>query len=189
MKLTSRQEMLLQFVKTSHGDQVRKYTCEPYWHHVVCVAEIVNEFCPDDFGLIEIAFCHDLFEDTSVTNDGLVKALQESGYEPVELLFITRGVLALTDVWTSDSHPYWNRSTRKSWEADRLGKIYKEYQSVKYADLIDNTRSIVEHDKGFAKKYLAEKRDILEVMRTGNLPLLIKCYNVLLDAESKLSLS
>jgi hypothetical protein len=36
-------------------------------------------------------------------------------------------------------------------------------QSIKCADLISNTSTIVKHDPGFAKVYLPEKKAILEV--------------------------
>lgn len=186
MNLSESQQQVLEFVKIAHGDQVRKYTGEPYWHHLVSVAKIVNKYCPNDFGMIEIALCHDLFEDTVFKHDHLVTALRKYGYDEEEITFITRGVIALTDVWTHESHPDWNRATRKEWECNRLSKIYKKYQTIKYADIIDNTISIIQHDKGFAKKYLQEKRNIIDVMRLGNLDLLIKCYKTLIESEIRL---
>jgi hypothetical protein len=39
-----------------------------------------------------------------------------------------------------------------------------EAQTIKLADLISNTRSIMEHDEAFARTYLEEKRLLLEVM-------------------------
>jgi hypothetical protein len=47
-----------------------------------------------------------------------------------------------------------------------------EAQTIKLADLISNTRSIMEHDEAFAKTYLAEKRLLLEVMTKGDRGLL-----------------
>jgi hypothetical protein len=41
-------------------------------------------------------------------------------------------------------------------------------QTIKYADLISNTQSIVVQDKKFAKVYLKEKRNILEVCVKGS---------------------
>jgi hypothetical protein len=39
---------------------------------------------------------------------------------------------------------------------------------VKYADIIDNCREIVEHDPDFAKVFLRECRALLRVMPKGN---------------------
>jgi hypothetical protein len=47
-----------------------------------------------------------------------------------------------------------------------------EAQTVKLADLISNTRSIVAHDAKFAETYLAEKRLLLEVITKGDAQLL-----------------
>ncbi len=48
----------------------------------------------------------------------------------------------------------------------------KEAQTIKLADLISNTRSIMEHDEAFAKTYLVEKRLLLEVMDKGDATLM-----------------
>ncbi|MEQ9266561.1 MAG: HD domain-containing protein [Balneolaceae bacterium] len=172
MKLTERQKELLQFVKDSHGDQKRKYTGEPYWNHVYSVAEIISEY---DIKGIEIALCHDLFEDTDVQMPELLKFLTQSGYSNEEAQFIVNGVNDLTDIFTKENYPKLNRKDRKKLEAERLGKVNSLSQSVKYADLIDNTRSLSEHDKGFAKVYLSEKRQMLDQMRRGNCDLLLRC--------------
>ena len=47
-----------------------------------------------------------------------------------------------------------------------------EAQTIKVADLISNTRSIVAHDPGFAKLYLEEKRMLLEVLTKADPTLL-----------------
>lgn len=187
MELTNKQQKIFDFVKMAHSGQVRKYTGEAYWHHLIAVAQTVKEHCPDDFGLVEIALCHDLLEDTDITDIRLASVLKDFGYTPEETLFITRGVLALTDVWDTKAYPQLNRSLRKKWEADRLGKIHSEYQTVKYADLIDNVISICRHDKKFAKVFLKEAYDIIAGMRMGNLGLLFKCYATLKTEERGLN--
>ena len=71
-----------------------------------------------------------------------------------------------TDI--SADYPNFNRKQRKAMEVERLSKINRNSQSVKYCDLIDNTKSIVQHDKGFARVYLAEKANLLSVMNKGD---------------------
>jgi len=183
MILTDRQEKLLEFVKEQHGEQVRKYTGEPYWHHLVSVAQIVSKYEPDG---IEIALCHDLFEDTKCTKTCLYEHLTENGYKHSEAIIIRNCVVDLTDVFTTENYPKLNREERKKREAERLGTIYELSQSVKYADLTDNTSSIVKHDKGFAKKYLQEKIRILDQMRNGNINLLIDCCHILKNSLNEL---
>ena len=41
-------------------------------------------------------------------------------------------------------------------------------QTIKLADLISNSRSIMAHDPNFARTYLEEKRMLLEVMTKGD---------------------
>lgn len=41
-------------------------------------------------------------------------------------------------------------------------------KTIKLADLISNTKSIVEHDKNFARIYIKEKELLLEVLADGD---------------------
>lgn len=175
MVLDNRQSLLLEYVKQCHGNQKRKYTGEPYWKHVYAVAEIVHGYEPTG---IEIALCHDLLEDTACTEGELRERLVQYGYDD-NISFIIDGVVDLTDEFTTESYPQFNRKTRKQMEAKRLGSISYISQTVKYADLIHNSDSIVEHDQSFARIYLSEKQEILENMKNGNTKLLQICRETL----------
>lgn len=172
--LTERQFALLDFVKSQHGSQERKYTKEPYWKHLVSVAEIVQKYTTDEFSL-EVALCHDLFEDTSCTEFDLSAELLKIGYKHPLAMKIVEGVWALTDVYTSSAYPSINRAERKRTEALRLGSIPAFAQTIKYADLLDNTESIVQYDLSFARVYLREKQQILEQMKNGDTQLYNLC--------------
>lgn len=171
--MTYRQTQLLDFVKEMHGAQKRKYTGEPYWYHCMAVARLVEHL-----HLTEIALCHDLLEDTTCTFERLLFTLLNLGYTTREAHFIAEGVRALTDFYTSERFPKNNREWRKRQEAERLAQIPFEYQTVKYADLIDNTSSIVERDPAFAEVYLKEKRQILNVMDQGDVFLYRKALEI-----------
>lgn len=172
MNLTSQQESLFDFVKFKHGHQKRKYTGEPYYNHLYSVADIVSGYISH---AIEIAFCHDLFEDTNCNFQELYNEMVMIGYKREYAYDVCKCVTELTDVFTSKDYPYLNRVKRKENEALRLGSISPRSQSVKYADLIDNTKSIVEHDPDFSKVYLIEKRRIIELMTKGNAELFAIC--------------
>jgi len=187
MTLTKQQTQLLEFVKEQHDDQKRKYTGEPYWTHPLSVAEIVSKHVNYGF-VIEIALCHDLFEDTDCGYEDLIRQLAIIGYAPGENAAILDGVTGLTDVYTPNAYPYFNRKDRKELEAIRLGKTSDTVQSVKYADLIDNTGSIIEHDPGFAKVYLKEKMQLLDRMRIGDINLFVDCCHSLKEAMKSLKL-
>lgn len=174
---------LFAFVALKHHQQKRKYTNEPYFNHVRQVAEMADGLC--NYGY-EIGLCHDLLEDTDCTTMELARALQRFGYSDLDAKLIKDAVVELTDVYTSEDFPSINRAKRKSLEAERLGKISYEAQTVKYCDLINNTSSIVEHDKQFAKIYLAEKQTILKHMNAGNPATYKKCKRVLKSALKQL---
>ena len=175
--LTSKQQSLLEFVKSQHGSQVRKYTGEPYWTHPLSVSNILMD--KGLFEMIEVALCHDLFEDTKCNFDSLYKELIRLGYDNIKSYRICKNVQELTDVFTHEDYPYMNRLKRKQKEAERLGKVSFIAQTVKYADLMDNTKSIVENDKEFAEVYLKEKRDMLNVMTSGDSDLMQDCLCLL----------
>ncbi len=141
------------FATAAHAavGQTRKYTGEPYVVHPVEVAGIV-ESAGGSNAMIAAALLHDVLEDTGVTFDLLV---EQFGSEVAEL------VLWLTDVSKPEDG---NRSTRKALDRQHSAAAPAEAQTIKVADLISNTRSIVAHDPGFAKTYLEEKRLLLDVL-------------------------
>lgn len=188
MNLTDRQKGLFDFVSQCHGDQKRKYTNEPYTNHVFSVAEIADKHITDkSLMAVEIALCHDLFEDTKVTALDFNSALRYFGYEPIDRAHIMSCVNDLTDHYTKELYPDLNRKERKILEAKRLSTIQPISQSVKYADLIDNTSSIVQYDPEFAKTYLKEKQNILDLMRGGDINLFAQACHVLFEGKLKVA--
>lgn len=173
MKLTERQNQLLEFVKTQHGEQKRKYTGLPYWTHLLSVAEIVSEY-KSVLG-VEIALCHDLIEDTKCTREELDTFLKGIKYDYEERVIIVNDVIHLTDQYTHEAYPDLNREARKNLEAARLVDISSNAQTVKYADIIDNTSSIVKYDPGFARVYLKEINKKIYKMNRGNPKLYKTC--------------
>ena len=135
--------------------QLRKYTHEPYIVHPAEVASIV-ERAGGPPEMIAAAWLHDTVEDTGVTIE-VVRA--EFGREVAEL------VGWLTDVSRPEQG---NRAIRKAIDRAHSASAPAEAQTIKLADLISNTRSIMAHDEKFARTYLEEKRLLLEVMTKGN---------------------
>ena len=136
-------------------EQVRKYTFEPYIVHPAEVASIVASV-PHTDAMLAAAWLHDTVEDTGVTIE-TIRA--EFGEEVAEL------VGWLTDVSRLEDG---NRAVRKAADREHTARAPAAAQTVKLADLIANTRSIVKHDVAFARTYLAEKRLLLEVLTRGD---------------------
>jgi len=188
MKLTAKQQLVLNFTKACHYGQRRKYDGKPYWTHPLAVAKrLSNIGCDYDF-MIEIALLHDVFEDQYDKCDEvtMLNGLKLCGYSYFDAMFIVRGVIELTDVYTHERAPDMNRAIRKEKEAIRLWNTSSVAQTVKYADLIENTISIVQHDRNFANVYLEEKEFILKGMRDGHCVLFNACARSL--RKSKLLL-
>jgi hypothetical protein len=75
-----------------------------------------------------------------------------------------------------------NRAKRKNMDREHIAKASLQAKTIKLADLIDNTRSIVEHDPKFAKVYLTEKALLLEVLREGDSFLWSMAHKILLNS-------
>ena len=146
---------LIEFVKASHATQIRKYTGEPYFVHLQSVAKLAENIKTGKYAQ-EIAYCHDLIEDTDLTEDQLIKKLSEFGYDRQSAFHIVRHVAMLTDQYTTENFPQLNRAARKKLENKRLQSISALAQSIKCCDIIDNSESIIKYDASFAKVYLAE---------------------------------
>ena len=141
--------------KEWHSGQLRKYTGEPYHVHPFEVAHILASIGASEE--VQIAgLLHDVIEDCGVTKS------QIAG------LFGAR-VADLVDMVTDVSKPEdGNRATRKAMDRDHVAKADADGQTIKLADLISNSTSIVEHDPKFAKVYMAEKRELLTVLVRGD---------------------
>lgn len=159
-------ERAVVFGTVAHKGQVRKYTNEPYITHPLAVAEILRTvgYIVDE-EVLAAAVLHDTIEDCDVT------------WRQIEIITNTRVaelVMQCTDASINVRLPdgkwpkEWNRKKRK--ELDRMHMSHSDYAgaSIKLADFIHNTKSIAEHDKGFAKIYMVEKMACLEVLKHGN---------------------
>lgn len=159
-------EKIKDYADRAHGNQQRKYTPERYIVHPERVMEICRRY-NDNIPVLAAALLHDVLEDTPVTKHELSQFLHTvlNEEEATEAL---RLVVELTDVFTKGRHPRWNRKKRKDKEAERIQQTSADSQTVKYADIIDNCREIVDHDPDFAKVFLRECKGLLKVIQKGD---------------------
>ena len=135
----------------AHEGQERRYTGEPYITHPLAVARKVAGVFPDALS-VTAAVLHDVVEDTDVTLDDL----RDWG------LGLGPFVACLVDDLTDVSRPKdGNRATRKALDRAHIARAAPRAKLIKLADLMDNTRSILEHDPDFAPTYMAEKALLL----------------------------
>ena len=136
--------------------QRRKYTGEPYIVHPAEVASIVASVPGSTPDMVAAAWLHDVVEDTGCTFTDIHMAF---GIDIATL------VGWLTDVSRPEDG---NRATRKAMDRAHTADAPAEAQTIKLADLISNSRSIMQHDPEFARVYLEEKRLLLEVLTRGD---------------------
>lgn len=153
----SLEEQARRYATQAHADagQRRKYTDEPYIVHPAAVAELVRSVS-DDEAMIAAAWLHDTVEDTSST-------LQD-----IEEHFGAR-VAHLVDMLTDSAQPQAkNRTARKLAHFRHTAEASPEAQTIKLADIIDNTRAIVQFDPNFARVYLVEKQIQIQLLQQGD---------------------
>lgn len=147
----------MMFARNAHATQVRKYTGNPYVDHLAEVAGIVATVDMQHLShsvifqpvAIAVAWLHDCVEDCGVS---LQTIDDEFGPQ------VAIGVSGLSDMEAG------NRADRKAASRKRLSACSGWIQTIKVADLISNTSSIVMHDPKFAVTYLEEKRLLLDVL-------------------------
>jgi (p)ppGpp synthase/HD superfamily hydrolase len=165
-------ERASKFAKHAHRNQRRKYTHEPYFVHLHEVAQI----CARHGGSkrsIAAAYLHDVIEDQPITHEQLVS---EFGREVADI------VRELTDAPASAG----TRKDRKATDVARLAAAGAEPQTIKCADLISNTSSIVKYDPAFARIYLTEKRAMLDVLTRADKTLHALAMRSLIEADERL---
>lgn len=141
------------YAREIHKDQRRKYTKNPYTDHLAEVAGIVATVADDLMAPYDVicatAWLHDCVEDQAVSLWDI-----ESQFGTL----VAIGVSGLSDIEQG------NRAVRKRLSRERLAQCSDWIQTIKVADLISNTSSIVQHDPKFAVTYLEEKRLLLDVL-------------------------
>jgi len=147
------------FATAAHAavGQKRKYTGEDYIHHPAAVVDLLLKYVPEvTTEQLAAAWLHDTVEDCAIP---LALITQEFGAVVGDL------VGQLSDVSRPGDG---NRAARKAIDLAHTASACAQAKTVKLADLIDNSKSILEHDTKFARVYLAEKRMLLAVLSEGN---------------------
>jgi (p)ppGpp synthase/HD superfamily hydrolase len=159
----------LAFATRAHDGQQRKYTKEPYINHPIEVAEIVRAAGGSDV-MCAAAYLHDVVEDCGVLPAEVRAAF---GNEVAEL------VGWLTDVSKPEDG---NRAVRKALDRAHIAAAPADAQTVKLADLISNSSTIIRYGGGFARVYIREKALLLEVLVRGDAGLQARARTIVEEA-------
>lgn len=155
-----------QFAAKAHEGQRRKFVDEPYIVHPVRVMTICNSYS-NDLPVLAAALLHDVLEDTPVTAlqiKAFLSTLMDTTNTERTLLLVDE----LTDRYVKSDYPTLNRRTRKNKEAERLSKVSADAQTIKYADIIDNSTEFANADASFVKTFLHECNTLLKKMTKGH---------------------
>lgn len=151
------EEQARRYATKAHAEagQRRKYTDEPYIVHPAAVVELVRSVTADEV-MLAAAWLHDTVEDTPSTLNDITSHFGAEVAKLVEML--------------TDSHPAdaKNRAARKVAHFRHTALACADAQTIKLADIIDNTRSIIHYDAHFARVYLVEKRIQIALLTEGN---------------------
>jgi len=160
------------FARIAHHGQKRKYTGDDYIVHPISVARII-EMNEGTLEMQAAALLHDVVEDTVYT---LADINALFGHDIATL------VQWLTDTSTPEDG---NRATRKTIDRKRLADAPVEAQLIKLADMIDNSDSILEYDKSFAKVFIAEMKLLLDAMdKVVNTSLMKEARSIVKNAKT-----
>ena len=165
----------LDFATRAHFGQKRKYDERDYIVHPIEVSEILYDVGIRNEAMLIAALNHDVVEDTEATLDDIERVF---GYAVAVL------VEGLTDVSTPSDG---NRAVRKAKDLKHTASRSPEVKTVKLADLISNTKSIVEHDLKFAKVFLTEKALLMTVLHEGDSKLYAIANELLHDGLRKVN--
>ncbi|RPH22152.1 bifunctional (p)ppGpp synthetase/guanosine-3',5'-bis(diphosphate) 3'-pyrophosphohydrolase [Buttiauxella warmboldiae] len=155
--MLSLEERARRYATKAHAacDQRRKYTLEPYIVHPAAVVELVRSISAAE-EMLAAAWLHDTVEDTGST---LTDIQQHFGPDVAMLVAM---------VTNPEQRPGTNRMYRKRAHFLHTANASPEAQTIKLADIIDNTRGILRYDPHFARVYLIEKRIQLAGLQRGN---------------------
>lgn len=139
--------------------QVRKYTGEDYIVHPREVAALLTQAgCSDE--AIAAGWLHDVVEDTRVELSDITLHFGER---------IASYVAFVTEIKSNGI----TRAARKEMTRKRLKDAPNEVKSLKLADVISNSRSIVDRDPKFAQVYMVEQKNLVATLKDGGSPYLV----------------
>jgi (p)ppGpp synthase/HD superfamily hydrolase len=190
----TRIEQAKQFAHEAHDsiNQKRKYSGESYWVHTDAVAKIITELewdLMDKFAMREdmiiAAHLHDVLEDVYPKNPkfSAQTILKQFGGAVMDM------VIDLTDIYTTESYPNLNRAARHKLERERLAIVPVWSKTIKLADLIHNTESIIKEDKDFARVYIPEKIALLPLLANGSPKLFHQAMVQVIESMATLDLA
>lgn len=150
-----------------HYGQLRKYSLEPYIVHPFDVyekllTEMGNKNVRFSLTILTAALCHDLLEDTGVTEKEILETTNENVLKLVkELTNPSKGMNA-------------RRAIRKQIDRDHLLNASNDAKVIKLVDRICNLKDMkvqlkdMDSERDFLELYVFESRQLLDALKGSN---------------------
>jgi hypothetical protein len=151
-------QSVMAFASNAHGkiDHRRKYDDSDYIVHPISVMQKVQSTSDHTEEMLAAALLHDTVEDTDVCLSDI-----ETSFGPE--------IAMMVDFLSDKSKPEdGNRATRKEIDRQHIAKAPASVKTVKLADLLDNSESILRFAPGFAEVFVKEVSLLLEVLGEGD---------------------
>lgn len=158
-------ELSLKMATEAHGSiNQKRRGGEDYIIHPVAVAEIVSSV-PHTPEMVAAAHLHDVIEDVCPKNE---KYSEEWIFNLLGST-VLRLVVELTNEFSAEKYPQFNRKIRKQKENERVSSISPEAQTIKLADIIDNCKPGQQSElDNFLQTYRKEKLVQISYLTKGD---------------------
>jgi len=143
------------FARAVHAKKRRKFTKELYHVHPISVAALVSNVNKDE-SVICAAILHDVIEDSWIET------------QTIRTLFNNHVANLVAEVTNRARASDGNREVQFKLNFDHLKNASSEAQTIKLADIIDNTKSVALFDPTYAEIYMAEKKQMLDILTEGD---------------------
>lgn len=175
--MLSLEERARRYATKAHAanEQRRKYTFEPYIVHPAAVVELVRSVCSIE-EVLAATWLHDTVEDTDTT---IMDIEERFGADVAGLVAMVTNPAQKTGT---------NRIQCKRAHFLHTAMASPAAQTIKIADIIDNTREILRYDPRFARVYFVEKRLQLAGMERGDVGLKERAQSIIEQGISQLTM-
>jgi (p)ppGpp synthase/HD superfamily hydrolase len=150
------------YAKHYHMGQFRKVDGKPFHTHPKHVVEILQRYGYKDPVTICIAYLHDTIEDTPLIMDELQEIF---GYE------ISNGVFVLSK---NKGKVFSGKKLNEEEYKQRLSFARNKIQRVKIADMIDNTKDLIDLPKEYVERKVKDAEEFYIQMGKEVAPLMVK---------------
>lgn len=175
-------KIALSLASKFHKGQKRKYNDEDYILHPIRVATILIPLYGIESIIVYAALLHDVIEDCNLSLEDIENIRTVFGEEVLVLIEEVTNI-SQTDEFLSKQ----NRKARKSADLDKIRGISRLGMNIKAADRIDNLLDMSNAPEGWMRKYLAESRELYNVISNNIHPMLrVKFISVIEKIDGEL---